>query len=158
MSELHAVLGRSQLGRLPEFISARRKIAAVYDAGLTGYPRLAPLAEPPGAATRTSTSPTRSSPPIPPSCPPSSARSAGCGRCSVKASSAPPSPRPGMRTDTRKSLVARRPIRKGQAIAPEDVIIRRPATGIAPRDYDLVLGRVAQRDIEADDVITWDMV
>jgi N,N'-diacetyllegionaminate synthase len=63
-----------------------------------------------------------------------------------------------MRTDTRKSLVARRRIRKGQAIAPDDVIIKRPATGIAPRDYDLVLGRVAHRDIDADDVITWDMV
>jgi sialic acid synthase SpsE len=63
-----------------------------------------------------------------------------------------------MRIDTRKSVVARRPIQKGQAIAPEDVIIKRPAIGIAPRDYDLVLGRVAQRDIEADEPITWDMV
>ena len=49
LSELHAVLGRSQLARLPEFITARRKIAAVYDAGLVGHPRLAPLAEPPGS-------------------------------------------------------------------------------------------------------------
>ena len=63
-----------------------------------------------------------------------------------------------MRVETRKSLVARRAIRKGQAIAPDDVIIKRPATGIAPRDYELVLGRVAQRDIDVDDVITWDMV
>jgi dTDP-4-amino-4,6-dideoxygalactose transaminase len=49
MSELHAVLGRAQLRRLPEFISARREIAAIYDAGLAGHPRLVPLAEAPGA-------------------------------------------------------------------------------------------------------------
>jgi perosamine synthetase len=46
MSELHAVLGKSQLGRLPEFIDARRKIAAVYDAGLVEHPRIAPMLEP----------------------------------------------------------------------------------------------------------------
>lgn len=63
-----------------------------------------------------------------------------------------------MRRDTRKGLVARRRIAKGSAISPDDVIIKRPARGIAPRDYDLVIGRTAQRDIEADDVITWDLM
>lgn len=63
-----------------------------------------------------------------------------------------------MRRDTRKGLVARRRIAKGSAISPDDVIIKRPAHGISPRDYDLVVGRIAQRDIEADDVITWDLV
>lgn len=63
-----------------------------------------------------------------------------------------------MRTDTRKSLVARRLIRRGQPLSPADVIIKRPGTGIAPRDYDTVIGRPAKRDIQADEVITWDMV
>lgn len=49
MSELHAVLGRSQLRRLPEFIASRRKIAEIYHQGLAEVPRLRPLPEPPTA-------------------------------------------------------------------------------------------------------------
>jgi dTDP-4-amino-4,6-dideoxygalactose transaminase len=36
MSEPHAVIGRYQLKRLPEFIAARQRIAAIYDALLPG--------------------------------------------------------------------------------------------------------------------------
>jgi len=63
-----------------------------------------------------------------------------------------------MRQDTRKGLVARRQIPQGQTISGDDVIIKRPGTGIPPRDYDLVIGRIAKRDIAADEVIAWDMV
>jgi dTDP-4-amino-4,6-dideoxygalactose transaminase len=49
MSELHAVVGLSQLRRLPEFIDARRKIAAVYDRALGGSEALAPLVPPAGS-------------------------------------------------------------------------------------------------------------
>ena len=63
-----------------------------------------------------------------------------------------------MRADTRKGLVAARAIPKGATIAPEDIGIKRPGTGIAPRDFDLVIGRQAARDIQADEVITWDLV
>lgn len=49
MSELHAVLGVSQLRRLPEFIDARRRIAKVYDQSLASTPELTPVGEPPGA-------------------------------------------------------------------------------------------------------------
>ncbi len=63
-----------------------------------------------------------------------------------------------MRVETRKSLVARRPIPKGKPISVEDVIIKRPGTGVQPCDYNIVIGRAAKRDIEADEVITWDMV
>jgi len=37
MSEPHAIIGRAQLRRLPEFIERRRKIAEVYDRCLTGF-------------------------------------------------------------------------------------------------------------------------
>ena len=63
-----------------------------------------------------------------------------------------------MRVDTRKGLVARRRIGKGQTIGPEDVTIMRPGTGILPRDRDVVIGRTARRDIDANEVITWEMV
>lgn len=63
-----------------------------------------------------------------------------------------------MRLYTRKGLIARRRIQKGSVIAVDDVIVKRPATGILPRDYDLVIGRTAKRDIEPDEAITWDMM
>jgi N,N'-diacetyllegionaminate synthase len=63
-----------------------------------------------------------------------------------------------MRADTRKGLVAARVIPKGALIRPEDIGIKRPGTGIAPRDFDLVIGRPAARDIQADEVITWDLI
>lgn len=63
-----------------------------------------------------------------------------------------------MRQETRKSVIAARDIRAGEAIQPGDVIIKRPGTGIEPRHRDLVMGRVARRDIAADDPVTWDDV
>lgn len=63
-----------------------------------------------------------------------------------------------MRLETRKSLVARRAISKGQPVSLEDVIIKRPGTGIAPRDLERALGRPAKCDIQPDEVISWDMV
>ena len=49
MSEPHAIIGRFQLKRLPEFIATRQRIAAIYDAALarTG---IVPLAMPPGVS------------------------------------------------------------------------------------------------------------
>ena len=46
MSELHAILGRAQLGRLQEFSEARRRIAAIYDQGLKGLSGIHPLMPP----------------------------------------------------------------------------------------------------------------
>ena len=57
MSEPHAVIGRYQLKRLPEFIAARRRVAAIYDRGLAaiGVTPL-PLSDRRRSATTTSTS------------------------------------------------------------------------------------------------------
>ncbi len=48
LSEPHAVIGHSQLRRLPEFIAARRRIAAIYDRALPAL-GIEPLREPVGA-------------------------------------------------------------------------------------------------------------
>jgi N-acetylneuraminate synthase len=63
-----------------------------------------------------------------------------------------------MRKDTRKSIVARRPIAAGQTIGPDDLIVKRPGWGISPRDWDRVIGRKAVRSIGAVEVITWDFL
>jgi N,N'-diacetyllegionaminate synthase len=53
----------------------------------------------------------------------------------------------------RKSLVARRAIRTGEAFSPENVTVKRPGTGISPMRWDEVLGCLAQRDYSPDDLI-----
>jgi perosamine synthetase len=50
LSEPHAIIGLRHLERLPAMIADRRRIAAIYDAGLAGLPHLRPLAVPPGGA------------------------------------------------------------------------------------------------------------
>ncbi len=47
LSEPHAIIGHSQLKRLPEFIAARRRIAAIYDRSLAAI-GVEPLREPAG--------------------------------------------------------------------------------------------------------------
>lgn len=49
MSEPHAAIGLSQLGRLSEFVEHRQRIAALYDAGLASLP-ITPLAIPTDAS------------------------------------------------------------------------------------------------------------
>jgi N-acetylneuraminate synthase/N,N'-diacetyllegionaminate synthase len=55
----------------------------------------------------------------------------------------------------RKSVVSARTINAGQRIEPNDVVVKRPGSGIAPSDLELVIGRLASRDIEVDQVINW---
>ncbi|MFC1904272.1 pseudaminic acid synthase [Chloroflexota bacterium] len=58
----------------------------------------------------------------------------------------------------RRSLIARVDISKGARIAEDMLIIKRPGYGIRPKFLDIVVGREAKRDIEKDDIITWEMV
>ena len=50
MSEPHAIIGHAQLGRLPEFVAARNRIARVYDEGLHGIPGITALPVPQGCS------------------------------------------------------------------------------------------------------------
>jgi sialic acid synthase SpsE len=63
-----------------------------------------------------------------------------------------------MHANARRSLIAARAIRQGTRIEPDMVAIKRPGYGIKPKYLHLVVGRVARVDIEADAVLTWDMV
>lgn len=58
----------------------------------------------------------------------------------------------------RRSLVATRAIPAGRVITAEDLTIKRPGTGIEPAAQDLVIGRTSRVDIEADRVLTWEMI
>lgn len=53
----------------------------------------------------------------------------------------------------RKSLVAIKPIRAGEAFSAENVGTKRPGTGISPMRWDEVIGQVASRDFSFDELI-----
>lgn len=58
----------------------------------------------------------------------------------------------------RRSLVAKINIPYGTKIEPEMVAIITPGGGISPKFADLAVGRKARIDIQAGDLITWDMI
>jgi len=58
----------------------------------------------------------------------------------------------------RRSLIAKRKIPKGKIIERGDLIIKRPGYGIAPKFLEIIIGKAAKKDIEEDDIITWDLV
>lgn len=56
----------------------------------------------------------------------------------------------------RRSLVSARALKAGQPLRREDVVIKRPGSGIAPADIELVVGRSLATDLEADHVLQWE--
>ena len=62
------------------------------------------------------------------------------------------------RREARRSLVLTRDVREGEVIRAEDLMPKRPGTGISPRFTDVVAGRRAARDLAEDTVLTWDMI
>lgn len=62
------------------------------------------------------------------------------------------------RREARRSLVLTRDMKKGEKIALEDLISKRPGTGIAPKYMDIVVGRKLSCDLKEDTVLTWDMI
>ncbi len=61
-----------------------------------------------------------------------------------------------MRSETRKSVIARTDVGKGEVITKDKIIVKRPGTGVPPKQAHLVLGRRAKQPIKADEVITWE--
>lgn len=53
----------------------------------------------------------------------------------------------------RKSLVARRKIKKGETFDENNLAVKRPGTGISPMRWDEVIGRSAPRDFVIDELI-----
>jgi N-acetylneuraminate synthase len=62
------------------------------------------------------------------------------------------------RREARRSLVLTRDMKAGEVIKAEDLMPKRPGTGISPRFADIVIGRKVTRDLEEDTILTWEMV
>jgi N,N'-diacetyllegionaminate synthase len=60
-----------------------------------------------------------------------------------------------VRALVRRSVTAARPIRAGQAITAEDLVLLRPGTGIPPGELPKVLGKQAAHDIDAGATLGW---
>ncbi len=53
----------------------------------------------------------------------------------------------------RKSIVAAKSIVKGEVFTDINLTVKRPGTGISPMRWDQVLGQVAQKDYEKDELV-----
>jgi len=53
----------------------------------------------------------------------------------------------------RKSIVASRPIRAGEAFTHENITVKRPGTGVSPMKWDFYIGRIATKDYQVDEMI-----
>ncbi len=62
------------------------------------------------------------------------------------------SERPNM-VVARKSIIAARPIRKGELLTEDNITVKRPGGGISPMRWDEVIGTRATRDYEYDEPI-----
>ncbi len=58
----------------------------------------------------------------------------------------------------RKSVVASRAIPTGKIITAQDIVLKRPGTGIKPKFWDKVLGKTAKKDIREEELIAWKML
>lgn len=62
------------------------------------------------------------------------------------------------RREARRSLVLTRDMKKGEIIKEEDIMPKRPGTGISPEYTEIVIGRKVQKDLEEDTILTWDEI
>jgi len=53
----------------------------------------------------------------------------------------------------RKSIVAKKIIKKGERFSEENLTVKRPGTGISPMEWDAFLGKSADREYQMDDLI-----
>jgi sialic acid synthase SpsE len=58
----------------------------------------------------------------------------------------------------RRSLIATRDLPAGTRLERDMITTKRPGFGIAPKHLELVLGRPLKVDVEADDILVWEMI
>jgi sialic acid synthase SpsE len=56
----------------------------------------------------------------------------------------------------KRSIVSKVNIKKGQKITEDMLTCKRPGTGIFPKLMDVIVGKVAQKDIPEDSIIQWE--
>jgi N,N'-diacetyllegionaminate synthase len=59
----------------------------------------------------------------------------------------------GNKDIARKSIVAARPIKAGEPFTSDNLTVKRPGSGISPMRWDEVIGKLATKDFDEDDLI-----
>jgi len=54
----------------------------------------------------------------------------------------------------RKSIVAKKPIKKGERFSEDNLTVKRPGTGISPMGWDKIIGKESIKDYSKDQMIT----
>lgn len=62
------------------------------------------------------------------------------------------------RREARRSLVLTKDMKAGDVIKKEDLMPKRPGTGISPEYADIVIGRRVVHDLKEDTILTWNMI
>jgi N,N'-diacetyllegionaminate synthase len=60
------------------------------------------------------------------------------------------------RINNRKSVVLEHAVHSGERLSRDHLAIKRPGYGIAPKELEKVVGRAANKAMDADSVLTWD--
>ena len=55
--------------------------------------------------------------------------------------------------NARKSIVANQTIKKGDILTEENIVVKRPGSGISPMNWDEVIGSTAKKDYQIDEII-----
>ena len=53
----------------------------------------------------------------------------------------------------RKSIVAKKPIKKGETFSEDNLTIKRPGTGISPMEWDEIIGKQSEAGFATDELI-----
>lgn len=53
----------------------------------------------------------------------------------------------------RKSIIATKPIKKGEIFSDENIGVKRPGNGISPMLWNMVIGKIAKKDFNIDELI-----
>jgi N,N'-diacetyllegionaminate synthase len=56
-------------------------------------------------------------------------------------------------TIARKSIVAKKTIKKGELFSEDNLTVKRPGTGISPMEWDAYIGKCADKEYQMDDLI-----
>ena len=59
------------------------------------------------------------------------------------------------RLNARRSIVTVKDLPKNHLIQEGDLTYKRPGTGISPLYWDEVIGRIIDKDLEKDHILTW---
>ncbi len=59
------------------------------------------------------------------------------------------------RSVARKSVVAAHPLQQGHRITAEDLTLKRPGNGLAPKFLPALIGRTLRKDVARDDLLDW---